>query len=270
MKKTKEYRECRFSAETLREVTEVVEKCANQANVKEIPHLFLTVEHDNTQWEYDTKEEFFADFSKYCKYARFVIKYDYKFSLAATFYERRVNVCVDAPDRATIETIFNVFEKHRENSRLEPLPKPPPPPPPPPPVVFIGHGRNPSWRDLKDHLRDKHGVNVTAYETGARAGHSIRDILEEMVTGSSFALLVFTGEDEQGDKSVRARQNVVHETGLFQGRLGFARAIILLEEGVEEFSNMQGVQHIKFSKNNIKEVFGEVIALLRREFKSAD
>ena len=235
--------------------------------MKKIPRLHLAVEHDDSQWEYDTKEEFFADFPKYCKYASCDINYNYELSLAATFYERWVHVCVDAPDRATIETIFNVFEKHRENSRLEPLPDPPPPPPP---VVFIGHGCNSSWRDLKDHLRDKHGVNVTAYETGARAGHSIRDILEEMVTGSSFALLVFTGEDEQGDKSVRARQNVVHETGLFQGRLGFARAIILLEEGVEEFSNMQGVQHIKFSKNNIKEVFGEVIALLRREFKSAD
>jgi predicted nucleotide-binding protein len=41
---------------------------------------------------------------------------------------------------------------------------------------------------------------------------------------------------------------------------------MLLEENVEEFSNVQGVQYIRFSKNNIKETFGEVLATLRREF----
>lgn len=42
----------------------------------------------------------------------------------------------------------------------------------------------------------------------------------------------------------------------------------MLEEGVEEFSNVQGVQHISFSKSNIKETFGDVLATLRREFGS--
>jgi predicted nucleotide-binding protein len=133
-------------------------------------------------------------------------------------------------------------------------------------VVFIGHGSNAAWRDLKDHLQDKHGFKIEAYETGARAGHTIRDILEEMVTRSSFALLVLTGEDEQPDGQLRARQNVIHEAGLFQGKLGFPRAILLLEDGVEEFSNVHGLQYIKFSKNNIKETYGEVLATLRREF----
>ncbi len=87
-----------------------------------------------------------------------------------------------------------------------------------------------------------------------------------MVAKSSFAVLIMTGEDEQADGERRARQNVIHEAGLFQGRLGFARAILLLEEGVEEFSNVQGVQYIRFSKGNIKETFGEVLATLRREF----
>jgi hypothetical protein len=35
------------------------------------------------------------------------------------------------------------------------------------------------------------------------------------------------------------------------------------------FSNLDGIQHIKFSKNNIREAFGDVIATLRREFPSA-
>jgi predicted nucleotide-binding protein len=56
-----------------------------------------------------------------------------------------------------------------------------------------------------------------------------------MLNTSSIAFLVFTGEDEAGDGGVRARQNVVHEAGLFQGKLGFSKALMLLEEGTEEF-----------------------------------
>jgi predicted nucleotide-binding protein len=87
-----------------------------------------------------------------------------------------------------------------------------------------------------------------------------------MLSKSSFAILVITGEDDTGAGKVRARQNVVHEAGLFQGKLGFQRAIVLLEEGVEEFSNMQGIEYIPFKKGAIKETFGDVLATLRREF----
>ena len=75
-----------------------------------------------------------------------------------------------------------------------------------------------------------------------------------------------TGEDETADGRILARQNVVHEAGLFQGTLGFNKAIVLLEQGTEEFSNIGGIQQIRFSKGNIKEAFGDVLAVLRCEF----
>ena len=75
-----------------------------------------------------------------------------------------------------------------------------------------------------------------------------------------------TGEDTMEDGTVRARQNVIHETGLFQGRLGFTKAIVLKEAGTEEFSNLHGVNQIRYSKGNIKETFGDVLAVLKREF----
>ena len=92
------------------------------------------------------------------------------------------------------------------------------------------------------------------------------DILEDMAAKSSLALLVLTAEDEQSDKSMRARQNVVHETGLFQGKLGFNRAIVMLEEGAEKFSNLAGIQQLRFSNGNIREAFGDVLVVLKREF----
>jgi len=86
-----------------------------------------------------------------------------------------------------------------------------------------------------------------------------------MLDAAAIAVLVMTGEDEQTDGKLRARMNVVHEVGLFQGRLGFARAIVLLEEGCEEFSNIQGLGQIRFPKGNIKAAFDEARQVLERE-----
>jgi len=85
-----------------------------------------------------------------------------------------------------------------------------------------------------------------------------------MLTQSSFALLVMAGEDETISGDFKARDNVIHEAGLFQGRLGFEKAIVLLEEGCREFSNINGIEQIRFSKGNIKETFGDVVAVIRR------
>jgi predicted nucleotide-binding protein len=79
-----------------------------------------------------------------------------------------------------------------------------------------------------------------------------------MLDAAAIALLVMTGEDELQNGKLRARMNVVHEAGLFQGRLGFNRAIILLEEGCDQFSNVEGLGQIRFPKGNIKAAFEEV------------
>lgn len=173
----------------------------------------------------------------------------------------KTRVSVRAKSRSPIESAFSIFEQAITDSnytKVESKSKKP--------VIFIGHGRSPQWRDLKDHLTDQHGYSVQAYEVGARAGHSIRDILDDMLAKSSFACLVMTGEDEAEEGALRARQNVIHEIGLFQGRLGFSRAVVLLEDGTEEFSNIQGIHQIRFSKGNIRETYGDVLATLRREF----
>jgi predicted nucleotide-binding protein len=79
------------------------------------------------------------------------------------------------------------------------------------------------------------------------------------------AFLVMTAEDEMADGSKVARDNVIHEVGLFQGRLGFDKAIVILEEGCEEFSNIHGLIQVRYPKGNISAKFHEVRALLERE-----
>ena len=89
--------------------------------------------------------------------------------------------------------------------------------------------------------------------------------LSEMLDAAGIAFLIMTAEDEQMDGKVHARMNVVHEAGLFQGRLGFTRAIVLLEDGCEEFSNIHGLGQIRFPKGNIRAAFEEVRQVLERE-----
>jgi hypothetical protein len=214
-------------------------------------------------YNYDSEEEFFADYRKEPNRVTYY-KYIGSCKLGLHYHNKGTDVTVLCPTRQGIEAVFNRFEEYAPSSRL---------PEPPkaakvvvPPKIFIGHGRNPLWRDLKDHLTEKHYYEVIAYEVGSRAGHTIRDILEDMLTKSSIAFLVLTGEDRDEDGKFHARENVIHETGLFQGRLGFSRGIIILEEGTEEFSNIQGIDQLRFSRGNIKEVFGDVVAVVKREF----
>jgi predicted nucleotide-binding protein len=95
---------------------------------------------------------------------------------------------------------------------------------------------------------------------------TVSEVLEEMEDSASFAIMVMTAENEGADGKMHARENVIHEVGLFQGALGARKVVLLLEEGCEEFSNRAGVQYIPFAKGNIKEAFGEVLAALKREY----
>jgi len=66
---------------------------------------------------------------------------------------------------------------------------------------------------------------------------------------------VFTAEDGHEDKTRHARENVIHEAGLFQSRLGWDKAIILLEDGCEEFSDVRGLTQIRFAEGTIEKGF---------------
>lgn len=131
--------------------------------------------------------------------------------------------------------------------------------------VFIGHGRSPLWRTFKDFIQDRIGLPWDEFNRVPVAGVTNIARLSEMLDAAAIAFLVMTAEDEMADGAKQARMNVVHEAGLFQGRLGFTKAIVLLEEGCEEFSNIQGLGQIRFPPGNIGATFEEVRRVLERE-----
>jgi predicted nucleotide-binding protein len=266
MELVKQYKHLKFPEAVIRRAMQVVQSMAKDG--KPGKYEFLKVSKGDETWRYNNIEDFFADFQN-----ADAVSLDFSVPLTQEYWECRfsytvsgcfTHISVQSQHRHEINAVMNVFQESRHlgipfhiagTSEMEESDF----------KIFIGHGRSKAWEELKNHLQDKHGRKVIAFESGARAGHHVRDILDEILSESSLAFLVLTGEDETVDQHLRARQNVIHETGLFQGKLGFSRAIVLLEEGVEEFSNLAGIQHISFPKGHIGETFGEVLAVIKRE-----
>lgn len=131
--------------------------------------------------------------------------------------------------------------------------------------VFIGHGHSKQWLALKDFIEGRMRLEWDEFNRVATAGVSTAERLKKMLDEATIAFLILTAEDETADGEWQARMNVIHEAGLFQGRLGFNRAIVMLEEGCKEFSNIHGLGQIGFPKSNIRAAFHDVELVLERE-----
>jgi predicted nucleotide-binding protein len=248
--KAKSYGGIRFSSSIVKSAYEKFGAiCGSEVRI-----ATLHLDFGDEEWDVETITEFIAG---YPKSKHFVLSIYAKKggNMEVIGSEDAAEVSVTLPEREQIESVFQCFELGLAESKVTK-----------PVKIFIGHGRDQQWRDLKDHLHEQQGYDVEAYETGPRAGQQITAILEKMLAGSFIAFLVFTGEDFAADGEAHARENVIHELGLFQGRLGFERAIVLLEKGTHEFTNIEGTAQIRFSQSNIKEVFGDVVATIKREF----
>ena len=74
-----------------------------------------------------------------------------------------------------------------------------------------------------------------------------------------------TGDDDIGIGAPRARENVMHEIGFFQGKYGLANVCLLHEEGTNIPSNIHGLVYIPFPKDLVSAAFG----VLGRELRAA-
>jgi predicted nucleotide-binding protein len=270
MKLNLDFANLRFPGSILRQAISTMEKLPSAKGPGRYSSLTATLGAE--QWEFNHAEEFFAglpDAHRAALYFRVPLKSaDLMCSMSYYLDQSGASVSIESERRSEIQAVMNIFRDSQEQATpiheikedIESTEQQPF-------NIFIGHGHSPDWKQLRDHLREKHEYNIVTFETGARAGHHIRDILEEMLDQSSLAFMVLTGEDETAEQRLRARQNVIHETGLFQGKLGFTKAIVILEQGVEEFSNKAGIQHISFAKGHIDGVFGDVVATIKREMK---
>jgi hypothetical protein len=131
-----------------------------------------------------------------------------------------------------------------------------------PKKIFIGHGgKSNAWQELRSMLRDW-DLDTEEFNEEPTAGISITQRLKSMLENSRFAFLVMTSENLDDHGRWQARLNVIHEIGLFQGRLGTECAIVLRDKSVSTFSNLDGITRMDFEKDQITTLRGEIHRLL--------
>jgi hypothetical protein len=129
--------------------------------------------------------------------------------------------------------------------------------------VFVSHGHDELAKlKLKQFLSDRLGhTAVILGEQVGRQGLTIIEALEQLSTGSEFAIILLTGDDTTTDGERRARQNVIHEIGFFQGRLGRTRVVLIIQRGVEIPSNLAGLFYLSYERE-IEQTFSDLCVIL--------
>lgn len=112
-------------------------------------------------------------------------------------------------------------------------------------------------------------VNASAFPGGGRAVRPLSGRVAALMEGAGAppdrGIEVCTAEDFTGDGRQLARQNVVHEIGLFQGRHGFSHVILLVEEGCDFVPQAARPYTITFPHNNINRAFYKLAEMLRAQ-----
>ena len=129
--------------------------------------------------------------------------------------------------------------------------------------VFISHGQSAEWYKIQMYLEKDLGIPTLELAQEPNLGRTILQKLNDEADKCSIAVIVMTGDDITGDGEVRARENVMHEIGFFQGRYGLNKVVLLHEEGVNIPSNILGLVYIGFLKDTADAALGA----LTREMK---
>lgn len=133
-------------------------------------------------------------------------------------------------------------------------------------AVFLAHGRSTQWLALKEFITSECGLTTVAFNSGTWSGRSVTEALSQYLEQCSFAVCVLTAEDTHGGPQAWARENVIHEVGLFQGRFGESRVVLLVEEGCGFVPQAPPDQVLRYPRGAIESTFWRVRALIRAQF----
>jgi predicted nucleotide-binding protein len=121
--------------------------------------------------------------------------------------------------------------------------------------VFITHGRSHDWREVQSFIEKDVGLQTLELAQEPSQGMTI---IEKLLSGADrcdSAVIVMTGDDIDGDGQSRARENVMHEIGFFQGKYGRSQVILLHEDGVSIPTNLSGVVYVPFPRGAVSAGF---------------
>jgi predicted nucleotide-binding protein len=132
--------------------------------------------------------------------------------------------------------------------------------------IFISHGRSEDWREVQAHI--EHDLRIPTLELAQEPsrGRTVLQKLTEESDRCAYAVVVMTGDDNIPGDAPRARQNVLHEVGFFQGKFGLPSVCLLYEEGTDIPSNIHGLVYVPYPKGLVSAAFGALDRELRVVF----
>lgn len=129
--------------------------------------------------------------------------------------------------------------------------------------IFISHGSSKDWMQVQNYIEKDLEIDTLELAQEPNKGRTVLQKLYEESDKCSYAVVVMTGDDILSDGETRARENVMHEIGFFQGKYGLEKVCLLYEEGTNIPSNIHGLVYIPFPRNIVTATFGA----LSRELK---
>ena len=111
--------------------------------------------------------------------------------------------------------------------------------------VFIVHGHDGELKLTVERIIEKQGIEAIILSEQVNKGRTIIEKFEDY-SDVGGAICLFTADDYGRAKtdetdSIRARQNVVLETGYFMGKLGRDHVVLLADQNIEMPSDLSGV-----------------------------
>lgn len=112
--------------------------------------------------------------------------------------------------------------------------------------IFIVHGHDVNTRTEVENFVRSIGYEPIILCKRADMGNTIIEKIEREAKDVCYSIVIYTscdlGKDKEGEElHPRARQNVVFEHGFMCAHLGRSRVTALLEDGVEQPGDLQGV-----------------------------
>lgn len=129
--------------------------------------------------------------------------------------------------------------------------------------IFISHGRSVEWYKVQAYIEKDLNIPSLELAQEPNLGRTVLQKLNEEAEKCSVAVIVMTGDDMAVDGEIRARENVMHEIGFFQGKYGLSNVVLLHEAGVNIPSNIHGLVYIGFPKDTIDATFGALMRELK-------
>lgn len=258
MKDSRTYKRTLFEESEIRLLILKMEQLANT----EIHTGNLAIYRQDHSWNMDNLDDFFTKYNNGINSMLLSASFGklHELILSVSFPNYDFKIEIKSPNESEINELFsildNVKDKRNIDRKFDSYHKPP---------IFIGHGQKNDWKELKDHLRDKHNYEIKFYESFDRSSGYIFDNVAEMINSSKISILVLSNDDTLKGGTMRARQNVIHELGYSQAIQGRKNTLIVVEEGCDWPSNIQGIDLFPY-KNSIREIYGDIVAALEKRF----